>query len=210
MQIIIYRFLSTITLCFIPYIYIYTAPSLFHLQMERRLRSHSRASIVQFLEQRAVTGRMPAMEAHLHSYYVVVLWKIEKHDVDERCFTDYIVRCTSDNETYRQLRECMQRFDQGRHCTFGHHCANNVSAHTSGEDPTYVPKKDRHSLKSQWVRDASAVTCPCPEVTSSRYRVGELITMCCFKHSTIKIVSRLFGNSANVLNTNFVMAKRIR
>jgi hypothetical protein len=66
-----------------------------------RLRSHGRASIVQLLGQPAVTGLMPAMEAHLHTDYVVVLWKIDRPDDDEGCFTDYIVRYTFDNETYR-------------------------------------------------------------------------------------------------------------
>jgi hypothetical protein len=159
--------------------------------MEPRLRSRGRASIVRLLGERAITGRMPAMEAHLHTDYAVVLWKIDGKHVDDGCFTDYIVRYTFDNETYRQLRECMQCFDESRHCTFSHRCVN-ISVHTSREDPTYLPKKDRHSLNSQWVRDASAVTCRCPEVTSSRYRVVELVTMCCFKHSTLNIVQPNF------------------
>jgi hypothetical protein len=68
----------------------------------RRLRSHGGASIIRLLAERAVTGRMPAMEAHLHTDYVVVLWKIDGTHVDEGCFTDYILRYTFDIETYRQ------------------------------------------------------------------------------------------------------------
>jgi hypothetical protein len=153
-----------------------------------RLRSHRRAYIVQLVDQRDFTGRMLTMEAHLHTDYVVVLWKIKKPNVDEGCLRDYIVRYTFDNETYRQVRECMQRFDKGRYCTFGHHCVNNISVYTSGENPTYVSKQDTYSLNLQWVRDTSFITCHCPEVISSRYHVGELITVCCFKHSNLQNV----------------------
>jgi hypothetical protein len=52
----------------------------------RRLRSHRRASIVQLVGQRAVTGRIPAMEAHLHADYAVVL-RNTSHV--ERCFRLY-------------------------------------------------------------------------------------------------------------------------
>jgi hypothetical protein len=78
------------------------------------------------------------MEAHLHADHVVVLWSIP---YVAGCLTDYIVRNTIDTETYRQVRECMQRFDKCRYCTYGHLCVNNVLIPTSVEGPTYVQEK---------------------------------------------------------------------
>jgi hypothetical protein len=156
-----------------------------------RLCSHRRASVVRLLGQRALTWRLPAKEAHLYADYVAVLWN-RPHDAG--CFTDYILRHTFDKETYRQLRECMQRFDTGRYCTFGHICVNNVRIPTtkSGEGLTYVHKKDRYFLNPQWMRDYSGITCHCPQVTSSNYDLGELITICCLKHYNFQIIEPTF------------------
>jgi hypothetical protein len=172
-------------------IYNYTTPSLSHLQMERRrLRSHGGASIVRLLGQRALTGRMPSMEAHVHSDYVAVLWKRPRA---AGCFEDCIVRHTIDNETYLQLRDSMRLFDSGAPCTFRHICLNNVrKSPANAEGTTYLPKQERHSLLPQWVRDHSESTCHCPQVASSTYDRGELITMGCMRHSDGKIIEPTF------------------
>jgi hypothetical protein len=176
---------------FIPYIYNYTTPSLSHLQMERqRLTSHCGASIVRLLGQRALTGRMPAMEAHLHDDYVVVLWE-RPHPTG--CCAHCIVRHTVERDTYLQVRECMRRFDNGAPCTFRHICLNNVRKPTpSVEGTTCLPKQVRHSLFPQWVRGHSSSTCHCPQVHSSTYERGEIITMGCMKHSDGRIIEPTF------------------
>jgi hypothetical protein len=140
----------------------------FQLQtMQRRILSPRRASIVQCIGERALTGHMPALEAHLHADYVVELWNKPCYS---GCFTDHIVRYTFEKETYQQVRECMQRFETCRYCTFGHICFNNVSVpKTSGEVPMYVAREDRHSLISQWLRDDSGITCSCQHVASLEY-----------------------------------------
>jgi hypothetical protein len=162
----------------------------FQLQTMQRLRGHRRASNIQCIGERALTRHMPAMEANLHGDYLVVLWNKPCYNW---CFTDHIVRYTFDKETYRQVRECMQRYETRRYCTFGHVCFNNVSVTTtSGEAPTYVAKEDRHTPISQWVRNDSGITCSCPHVASLQYNQGELITICCLKHSTWQIIQPTF------------------
>jgi hypothetical protein len=143
-------FRSNVTLCFIPYINKYT-PSLSHLQMERqRLRSHGGGSIVRLLGHRALTGRMPVMEAHVHSDYVAIMWNRPRA---AGCFEDCIVRHTIDNETYLQVRDCMRRFDSGAPCTFRQLCLNNVrKPPASAEGTTYLPKKERFSASAMGAR----------------------------------------------------------
>jgi hypothetical protein len=157
--------------------------------MERRLRSHGRASIVQFLGQRALTGRMPAMETHLHADYVVV---VLDRPHPNGCCAYCIVRHPVDTETYVQLRGSMQRFYKCCYCTVSHLSFNNARIHTSGEGPTLPPKNDRYSLASQLVRDESVITCHCPEVASQEYHRGELITLCCLKHKKFQNVLPTF------------------
>jgi hypothetical protein len=171
--------------------------------MERqRLRSHEGASIVRLLGQRAITGRMPAMEAHVHSDYVAVLWN---RPSAAGCFDDCIVRHTIDTETYHQVRDCMRRCDSGAPCAFNQLCFNNVhNPSASAEDTTYLPKRERHSLHPQWVRNLSGSTCHCPQVTSSTFvcNRGELITMGCMRHSDGKIIEPSFVRLSDFCKTN--------
>jgi hypothetical protein len=129
-------------------------------------RVHNRRtclSIVQNVLNRSVTGHMPPVVAHVHADTTILLWK-RNHIAG--CFQHCIVRYTVDEETYLQLRKCMQCFGKPNICAFGHTCVNNCYAQ-SGECHTYVEnKKDRHSLQKQWVRDDSGLTCRCPVISS--------------------------------------------
>jgi hypothetical protein len=138
-----------------------------------RLHSHRRASIVQLLGHRALTGRRPTMEAHLHADYVFVLWN-KSHATG--CFTDCVVRQTVDIETYRQVTDCMRRFDMGAYCSFGNLCTKQPSHTDDGVDwkghSVCAEKDSNYLLIPHRERDLSGITCHCPHVASYKYGRG--------------------------------------
>jgi hypothetical protein len=112
----------------------------FQLQtMQRRLRSHRGASIVQCIEEHALTGTCRQWRhTYTRSTYSCSGRNRVMTGVSQIIWYD--IRLI--NKRYQQVREYMQRFETRTYCTFGHICFNNVSVPmTSGAAPTYLAIK---------------------------------------------------------------------